>query len=709
MKKTALPLVALILTSLHFSCMEQPRITHLPYPETRKDATVEDYHGTQVADPYRWLEDDRSPETGQWVEAQNTVTYDYLGRIPGRDFLTERLTQLWDYARMDPLYSFIAGEYYITSRNDGLQNQNVIYRQKGADGTPEVLLDPNTLSPDGTLALVTFSLSEDNKYLGYSTSQSGSDWVEINVMEIATGEKLPDVIKDVKFSGAAWSGGGFYYSRYDRPVDGSDLSAQNSNQKVYYHTLGQAQELDKLVYEDPAHPMRYLNGFASEDGKYVFVVASEGTRGTEILYKPTANPLARFEVLLPGFEYDYEPVECKDDKLWVWSNQGAANYNVVCVDLTNPKAEPAVVIPESDILLESVGAAGGYLLAEYLEKAQSKVVQFDMQGQRIREVELPGIGTAGSFGGRAKDTECLYSFANYTSPTEMYRFDLAAGTSEVFFKPELKYDPELYMTEQLFFPSKDGTMVSMFVARSKKMKLDGKNPLYLYGYGGFSNPLTPKFSPATILMMEQGAAYVAVNLRGGNEYGEEWHKAGMLENKQNVFDDFIAAAEYLIEKGYTSKEKIAIAGGSNGGLLVGACMTQRPELFAVALPAVGVMDMLRYHKFTVGWGWAVEYGSSDDPAQFEYLYKYSPLHNIKDGVCYPATLVTTADHDDRVVPAHSFKFAARLQAAQGCGNPALIRIATKAGHGAGKPTSKRIEELVDVTAFFLYNTGEKIK
>lgn len=711
MKNVVIITMSVVVAMVFVNCTGTMKIKSLPYPTARVDTTVVDnYHGVSVADPYRWLEDDNSQETAQWVEAENAVTNDYLSQIPYRDRIKTRLTQLWDYPKVG--IPTKVGDYFFFFKNDGLQNQSVLYRQMGEDGTPEVFLDPNTLSEDGTVALNTVSFSEDNRYMAYSVSSSGSDWVNIFVMDVETMQKLPDVIEWVKFSGAEWGfdSKGFFYSRYDAPTKGGELSAKNEYQKVFYHKLGDAQHQDQLVYEDKEHPLRYFSAEQSRDGKYIFVIGSEGTHGTEVLVKETTKANAPFRVLFPGFEYDYAVVDCMDDKALVYTNDNAQNYRLVEIDLKSTKSEMKEIIAENPTnLLERVSSVGGYLMAFYLENAMSKVYQYDMSGGLIRSVDLPAIGSVGGFSGKKETVETYYQLTSFTSPTTIYKYDLKEGKSKLFRKPELKFDPELFTTEQIFYPGKDGTSVSMFVVHRKDIKLNGDNPLYLYGYGGFNISLTPSFSPSTIMFLEQGGVYVMTNLRGGGEYGEKWHKGGMLANKQNVFDDFIAAAEYLIEKGYTSKNKIAIAGGSNGGLLVGACMTQRPDLFAVALPAVGVMDMLRYHKFTVGWGWAVEYGSSDYADQFKYIYKYSPLHNITPGTCYPATLITTADHDDRVVPAHSFKFAATLQAAQGCDKPTLIRIDTKAGHGAGKPTTKRIEEAADIYSFVFYNTNTKVK
>ncbi len=698
--------VAVVAAATFTDCSNVMKIKHLPYPDAERTDVSDNYFGTVVADPYRWLEDDNSEATAAWVAAENAVTNDYLSQIPFRNAIKERLTELWNFPKESAPTK--KGDWLYFSKNDGLQNQSVIYRRKSADDAPEVFLDPNKLSDDGTVALAAMSFSKDGRYFAYATAASGSDWVEIRVMDAENKKLLDDKIEWVKFSGATWApdGKGFYYSAYDAPKAGV-YSSKNEFQKVYYHKLGTAQSADKLVYADPKHPLRYFHAWQSDDGRWIFVSSSEGTSGAEILYKRSSD--RDFKVLLKGFDYDYGIVECENDKLYVMTNEGAENYKLVSVDLLDPSKRTDIIAENADNLLEGVGSAGGCLTAIYLEDAQNKVYQFDMEGNLLREVELPGIGTVSGFGGEKEDTELYYSITTFTAPTAIYRFDVKSGKSELYLRPEVAFDPDDFTTEQIFFESKDGTRVPMFVSYKKGLKLNGKNPCYLYGYGGFQINLTPSFNPSSIMFMEQGGVYVFVTLRGGLEYGEKWHKAGMLANKQNVFDDFIAAAEYLIDHKYTSSGKLAIAGGSNGGLLVGACEVQRPDLYAVCLPAVGVMDMLRYHKFTIGWGWVVEYGSSDDEEQFEYIYKYSPLHNIKEGVSYPATLVTTADHDDRVVPAHSFKFAATMQHAQAGDAPILIRIDTKAGHGAGKPTSKRIEEAADTYAFLFQNTNTPYK
>lgn len=702
MKHQHIPVaIATIAMTALSSCDNVMKIKHLPYPETERGNVTDNYFGTEVADPYRWLEDDNSEATAAWVKAENEVTFDYLSKIPFREAIKERLTELWDYPKESAPSK--KGDWLYFSRNDGLQNQAVIYRRATPDAEAEVFLDPNQLSDDGTVALAATSFSKDGKYFAFATAASGSDWVEIHVMDTENKRQLDDCIKWVKISGATWApdGKGFYYSGYDAPEKGV-YSSKNEFQKVYYHKIGTPQSADRLIYSDPKHPLRYFYAWQSDDSRWIFVSSSEGTSGSEILYK--RSNAAKFDVLLKGFDYDYSIVECVNDQLYVMSNEGAENYNLIKIDLNNP-SKREVVIAEKENLLENVNSTGGCLTAIYLEDAQNKVYQYEMDGTPIREVTLPGIGTVSGFNGEKEDTELYYSITTFTAPTTVYSFDVKSGESKLYLRPEVAFNPDDFTTEQIFFTSKDGTRVPMFVSYKKGLKRNGKNPCYLYGYGGFQINLTPSFSPSSIMFMEQGGVYVFVTLRGGLEYGEKWHKAGMLENKQNVFDDFIAAAEYLIENKYTSSKKLAIAGGSNGGLLVGACEVQRPDLYAVCLPSVGVMDMLRYHKFTIGWGWVVEYGSSDNQEQFEYIYKYSPLHNIKKGEKYPATLITTADHDDRVVPAHSFKFAAQMQYAQAGDAPILIRIETKAGHGAGKPTSKRIEEAADSYAFLFQNTN----
>ena len=669
------------------ACKSSMKIKHLPYPDAERTEVVDNYFGTEVADPYRWLEDDRSEQTAAWVAAENAVTQNYLDQIPFREAMRARLTELWAYPWEGAPAKF--GDYYYFYRNDGRQNQAVLYRQASLDAEPEVFLDPNTLSEDGTVALSGISFSEDGRYLAYAASASGSDWSDIHVIRTADKQPTGDIVKWVKLSNAVWTPDekGFYYSTFDVPEAGV-YSSQNQYQKVYYHTLGKPQSSDRLIHMDTQHPLRYFASSVSKDGKWLFITASEGTSGSEILYRKSSDK--KFKVLLPGFANDHEIIRAENDKLYVRTNLDAPNYRVIRIDLNNPSVIEEIIPENPKNMLEIVSKPGDYMMASYLEDAQSQVYQYDWNGKLIRKVELPAIGSAGGFSGKKGETEAFYSLTNFTTPSTVYRYDLATGESTLYKRPEVKFSPEDYTTEQVFYTSKDGTKVPMFIVYRNGLKLDGNNPCYLYAYGGFQVSLAPWFNPAAIMFMEQGGVYCVANLRGGLEYGEEWHRGGMLDKKQNVFDDFIAAAEYLIANKYTSSKKLAIAGGSNGGLLVGACEVQRPDLFGVCLPAVGVMDMLRYHKFTIGWGWVVEYGSSDDEEQFGYLYKYSPLHNIKKGTKYPATLITTADHDDRVVPAHSFKFAAEMQYAQGGDAPILIRIDTKAGHGAGKPVSKRL-------------------
>ena len=689
------------------ACKSNRSITLKPYPVTEREGVKDNYFGTEVADPYRWLEDDNSPRTAAWVKAQNEVTFDYLSQIPFREQIRQRLTELWNYPKEGMPSRH--GDYYYYLYNDGLKNQSILYRKPSLDVEGEVFLDPNLLAEDGTAALTDWAFSKDGKYMAYAIASAGSDWVEIRVKDTATGEDLPDRIEWVKFSIADWApdSKGFYYSAYDKPEKGV-YSSQNQYQKVYYHKLGDDQSQDRLIYADNEHPLRYFSGNESADGKWQFIYASEGTSGSEVLFRPTDR--GEFKVLFEGFDYDYAVVTVEDDIAYVLTNDNAPNCRLAKIDLKAPeKGLQDVIAEDPEVRLESVQSVGGCFIAIHLKDAVNKAGQYDMSGRLIREIEVPAMSTIAGFAGEKEDTTVFYSANGFTAPATYYSYNLKSGESTLYKAPEVKYDPEQFVTEQVFFTSKDGTRIPMFIVHRKDMKLNGKNPVYLYGYGGFNINMPPAFSPNHILFMEQGGIYAQVVLRGGGEYGEAWHKAGMLANKQNVFDDFIAAAEYLIAERYTSSERLAIAGGSNGGLLVGACEVQRPDLYAVCLPSVGVMDMLRYHKFTIGWGWAVEYGSSEDPEQFKYIYKYSPLHNIKDGVEYPATLITTGDHDDRVVPAHSFKFAATMQHAQAGPEPVLIRIETNAGHGAGKPIAKRLDEATDIYSFLFWNIGVDYK
>ncbi len=683
----------------------------IKYPETKKVKQEDNYFGTIVADPYRWLEDDNSEETKDWVQAENKVTDKYLSSIPFRNKVKNRMEEMWNY----PKYGspFKEGDYYYFYKNDGLQNQSILYRQRGLEGEPEVFIDPNILTKDGTAAIGTPAFSKSKKYTAYLVAQAGSDWQEAHLMNVADKKLLNDEVDYIKFSGLSWKGdNGFYYSRYPTPDEKSKLTNQNQNHKVYYHKIGTPQSEDALIYEDKEHPLRTIGAGLSEDEHFLILGKSEGTSGAEIWVKDMTNTSADndFKLLIKGFDTEADFIDNDGDNLLVRTNADAPNYKVVLIDPKNPSKENwKTIIPERQELLESAGTAGHKLFLTYLQDASSRVYQTNYEGHLERQINLPGIGSAGGFGGYKDDKEIFYTYTSFDYPPAIFRYDITTGQTDLFRKSEVKINADNYQTVQSFFTSKDGTKVPLFITYKKGLKLDGNNPTLLYGYGGFNIPLTPSFSISNAFFLEQGGVSVIVNLRGGSEYGEAWHKAGMLQKKQNVFDDFIGAAEFLIDKKYTNPGKLAIRGGSNGGLLIGAAMTQRPELFKVAIPQVGVMDMLRYHKFTIGWAWAVEYGSSDKKEDFENLYKYSPLHNLKPGVKYPATLVTTGDHDDRVVPAHSFKFAATLQADNDGTNPTLIRIETKAGHGAGKPTGKVIEEAADIWTFVMYNLGMEFK
>jgi len=698
---------------LLFSCSEENvnyPVISVQYPVTKTVEQTDDYFGTKISDPYRWLENDTAAEVETWVKQQNQVTFGYLDKIPFRKAIRQRIEDIFNY----PKYSqpYLVGEYVFFFKNDGLQNQSILYRQKGFEGTPEVFLDPNKISEKGTSAISIVSFSNDNKYLAYGISSSGSDWTEISVLDIETGKKLKDEIKWVKFSGASWYKDGFFYSRYNEPVKGKEFSNANDFMKVYYHKLGTPQSKDILIYEDKVNPKRYFFGSVTEDEKYLIISISEGTNGSELMYKKLENNFEKtpFSLLFKGFANNAYVVDNEGDKFMVVTDLGASNYHLVLIDPLKPDpTEWQKIIPERNELLEGVSVAGGKLFASYLKDASTHIFEMDRAGANSKEIDLPGIGTAGAPSGKKVDKVLFYTFTSFTYPPSIFRYDPSTGKSEIFRKTEVKFDIDQFETKQVKFKSKDGTAIPMFLVHKKNIQINGNNPTLIYGYGGFNNPLTPNFSASRILFLEQGGIYAMVNLRGGGEYGEEWHKAGMLDKKQNVFDDFISAAEFLINEKYTNPAKIGIQGGSNGGLLVGACMTQRPDLFKVALPAVGVMDMLRFHKFTVGWGWAVEYGSSDKKEDFDNLIKYSPLHNLKPGIQYPATLITTGDHDDRVVPAHSFKFAATLQAAHKGDNPVLIRIETDAGHGAGKPTAKILDETADIYSFLLYNLNAKVE
>lgn len=679
------------------------------YPATKKVDVKDNYFGTVIADPYRWLEDDNSAETKQWVEAQNAVTGAYLSKIPFRSKVKARLEQLWNYPKYGSPYK--EGGYYYFSKNDGLQNQSVVYRQKGLNGTPEVFLDPNQFSADGTIALGAMSFSKNAQYLTYLVARSGSDWQDAVIKDLNSNQIIDDTLKWIKFSGIAWKGDeGFYYSRYPEPNATTKLSKQNQFHKVYFHKIGTRQADDVLVYEDNQHPLRNVSSELTDDARFLIVSTTEGTSGNELWVKDLKNGQQQFSKLVEGFKTDPDVIDSKGDLLLLKTNQDAPNFKIVLIDPKNPSKENwKTVVSEKPEVLLGVGKAGGYLFCSYLKDASTRVYQYTYEGKLVREIKLPGLGSASGFNGKKSEKTLFYTFTSYTSPATIYSYDVETGASTLFRKTETQFKSDEYETRQVFFTSKDGTKVPMFITGKKGFTLNGTNPVLMYGYGGFNIPQTPGFNISNAFWMEQGGLYVVINLRGGNEYGEAWHKGGMLDKKQNVFDDFIGAAEYLIKNKYTNKDRLAIRGGSNGGLLVGACMTQRPDLFRVALPAVGVMDMLRYHLFTIGWAWAVEYGKSDAADQFNYLIKYSPLHNLKDGTKYPSTLVTTADHDDRVVPAHSFKFAARLQEAHNGPSPVLIRIESKAGHGAGKPTSKQIEEAADIWSFVMHEMGLSFK
>jgi len=686
----------------------------LQYPAARKSDVVDDYHGTRVPDPYRWLEDPDSPESRVWIEAQNRLTAAYLAEIPARSTIRERLTKLWNY----PKYGtpFRKGRRYFFFKNDGLQNQSVLYKQASLTADPETLLDPNLLSEDGTVALSTMAVSDDGRLLAYGTSASGSDWEEFRVRDVAQGRDLSDYLKWIKFSGASWTndGAGFFYSRYPEPADKA-LTDVNRFQRLYYHRLGTDQAQDLLVYERPDQPDWGMNAEVTDDGRYAVMHVWLGTdRRNRVYYldlKDAKRPKVTGEVvrLLDDFDASYAFVGNDGPVFYFLTDLDAPRKRVIAIDTRHPeRARWREIIPQGPDVLDGVQIIHDTFVANSMHDASSRLRLFAHDGRFVKDLPLPTLGSIGGISGERKDDEMFYAFTSFLYPTTIFRYDFKSGVTSVFKAPAIDFDPSGYETKQVFYTSKDGTRVPMFITHQKGLHLDGSNPTYLYGYGGFNISLTPSFSVSMLVWLQMGGVYAVPNLRGGGEYGEEWHQAGMHDRKQNVFDDFIAAAEYLIAQGYTSPSKLAIAGASNGGLLVGAAITQRPELFGAALPAVGVMDMLRFHKFTIGWAWVTDYGSADSAAQFPYLYKYSPLHNIRAGTRYPATLVTTADHDDRVVPGHSFKFTAALQAAQAGPQPVLIEIETKAGHGAGKPTSKLIEEQADRMAFLVKNLGLEV-
>lgn len=708
----ALALLAAAGVAGSVAAQSAPSSAPIEYPDARRVEQVDDYHGVKVSDPYRWLEDTDAPETKRWVEEENALTSSYLASIPERDAIRSRLTTLWNY----PKYGVPVkrGGLYVFAENSGLQNQAVLYAQRKLGEKPVAILDPNTLSPDGTVALSAWDVSENGRYLAYALSSSGSDWQEIHVRDIRSGKDLPDVLRWVKFSDIAWTkdGRGFFYSRYAAPTSGNAMLDVNKNQKLYYHRVGRPQSEDELIWDRPDQPDWLVSAQVSDDGRYALLSLSKGTDTRNQLYfidldnpgKPkVGNPIV---TLLDAFDASYTFIDNWGPVFFIHTDLAAPRGRVIAIDINQPRRRDwRTVIPEDRDVLRSVSLIGGQFVANYLHDASSQVRFFALTGQPVGRLDLPGLGTVERVSGKPDEPEMFYDFVSFLQPRAVYRYDVKARATTPFRAARLDFDASQYETTQAFFTSKDGTRVPMFITAKKGVRLDGTNPVLMYGYGGFDIPVTPSFSASRLVWLERGGIYVVVTLRGGGEYGKAWHEAGMFERKQNVFDDFIGAAEYLIEKRYTSPAKLAIQGGSNGGLLVGAVTTQRPELFGAALPAVGVMDMLRFQKFTIGWAWTAEYGSSDDSTQFQYLLRYSPLHNIHPGTRYPATMVETSDHDDRVVPGHSFKFAAALQAAQAGPAPVLIRVETKAGHGAGKPTSKMIDLAADEIAFLVKNLG----
>ena len=700
MKKQLLMTMATVLLSTSASAQG------IQYPKADKDGTVDNYFGTEVADPYRWLEDDTSAKTAAWVEAENKITNAYLSKIPFRQKLLKRLTEVANYEKLSAPRKHHGRWYFY--KNDGLQNQYVMYVMDQLGGTPRVFLDPNKLSTDGTVALQGVYFSNNGKYAAYTISRSGSDWQEFYVVDLKTGQLTTDHIEWAKFSGAAWQGDGFYYSAYDAPTQGKEFSNVNEGMKIYYHKIGTPQSDDVLFYQNPAQPKRFYTVSVNEEETMMFLYEDGAGAGNTLFVRDLRKPNSQFIQMTADMDYRYTPLYTEGEKIYLFTNYGAPRNRIMTADINRPGINDwQELIAEQQNVLNNADVINRQLILTYSQDASDHAYLYGLDGRQIREVKLPSVGSVG-FTGDEHEPECFYTFTSFTVPGTIYRYDLATGESTLYAKPNVKFQQEDYTSEQVFFQSKDGTRIPMFLTYKKNVK--SPRPVYLYGYGGFNIALVPSFSANRIPFLEQGGIYAQVTLRGGSEYGEEWHLAGTKMQKQNVFDDFIAAAEWLIREGYTTNEKIAIVGGSNGGLLVGACMTQRPDLFRVAIPQVGVMDMLRYHKFTIGWNWASDYGTSEDSREmFEYLRGYSPLHNLKPGTSYPATLVTTADHDDRVVPAHSFKFAATLQECHKGTNPVLIRIDTKAGHGGGKPLAKILEEQADIYSFILYNMGIKFK
>ena len=707
MHRRLLPLSILAPIALLFA-VDSP--TQFKYPPAPTSDQVDDYNGAKVADPYRPLENPDAPESRTWIEAENKITFDFLKTIPERDGIKKRLTEVWDYERFG--VPFKEKDRYFFSKNTGLQNQNVFYTTANFSETPRELLDPNLLAKDGTVALGGLDVTDDAKLMAYGLATAGSDWQQWKVRDVATGKDRQDVLDWVKFCTASWKkdGSGFFYSRYDKPDEKNKLRSQVFGHKLFFHQLGTPQSQDKLIYERPDQKEWLFNAEVTDDGRYLIITVQRGTDPkNRIFYKNLVDPNSKVVELLDKADAEYSFIDNEGPVFVFRTNLNAPLGRIVSINTCKP-LPPKIdeLVSESKDKLESVSSVGDHFVAVYLKDAHSAVKLFKFDGSRDGEIALPGLGTAGGFTGKRKDRETFYSFTSFTTPTEIFRYDFDKRASEVLFKPKVKFNPDDYVNEQVFYKSTDGTRVPMFISYKKGMKRDGQNPTYLYGYGGFDISSTPTFAPANLVWTEMGGIYAVANLRGGGEYGEKWHEAGMLHVKQNVFDDFIGAAQYLIDNHYTSTPKLAIGGGSNGGLLVGACMTQRPDLYGAALPNVGVMDMLRFQKFTIGWAWTSDYGSADKPDDFAFLYAYSPLHHIVKECCYPPTMITTADHDDRVVPAHSFKFAATLQAAQGCDKPTLIRIETKAGHGAGKPTTKIIEETADRWAFLVKELRVKV-
>lgn len=694
----------IVLLTTVFASVSMMAQNSIQYPKTKKIAHKDVYFSFEIEDPYRWLEDDRSLETEGWVKEQNKVTFDYLNQIPFRNQLKERMQQLWNYEKISA--PFKEGNYTYFYKNNGLQNQSVLYR-KDISGKEEIFLDPNSFSKDGSTSLAGLNFTNDGKLVAYSISEAGSDWRKVIIMNTETKQIIGDTLVDIKFSGVSWyKNEGFYYSSYDKP-EGSELSAKTDQHKLYYHKLGTKQALDKIVFGGNIK-RRYVGGTVTEDNRYLVITAANATSGNELYVVDLNKPNFIIQTLVDYMDFDFDVVDNKDNVFYINTNEDAPNKKLIALDITNPtKSNWKIVVPETKNVL-SISTGGGYIFAQYMKDALSFVKQYNYDGTLVREIKLPGIGTASGFSGKKEEKIIYFSFTNYVTPGTTYAFNLTNGESTIYQKPKVDFNSENYVSEQVFYISKDGTRIPLIITYKKGIKLNGNNPTILYGYGGFNISLTPSFSIANAVWLENGGIYAVANLRGGGEYGKQWHDAGIQQKKQNVFDDFIAAAEYLIQKNYTSSNFLAISGRSNGGLLVGACMTQRPELFKVALPGVGVLDMLRYHTFTAGAGWAYDYGTAEQSKEmFTYLKSYSPVHNVKKGVAYPATLVTTGDHDDRVVPAHSFKFAANLQEKQTGLNPVLIRIDVNAGHGAGKSVSATIAEYADIQAFTLYNMGLK--